>query len=300
MGCTSSQSSSSKYADIVVWNRGSNQQEVEQVADGGVLHWLYDTKIGKFVEKEVTDTEAFSEAVGEFVRSELSHHKIKSFVEEFHIDMAPFRDATDTLFKEYKSFNDWFIRQFKNPSVSRPIAAQTDIMPAFADARYYAYNNIQRDHRMPIKGKRLGVTQFLRDADAAAPFIGGPMVIARLAPVDYHRFHFPDSGVVIEHYKIDGKLHSVSAIAIGEDPDILIENERQVTIMATENFGMIAYIEIGATTVGTIIQEHDMSQPFQRGACKGWLRGHLISFLVDPWSSLLTKRPVIMAICLSP
>jgi phosphatidylserine decarboxylase len=40
--------------------------------------------------------------------------------------------------------------------------------------------------------------------------------------------------------------------------------------LKTENFGKIAYIEVGATMVGKIIQSHDENEPFGRGKEKGY------------------------------
>ena len=51
---------------------------------------------------------------------------------------------------------------------------------------------------------------------------------------------------------------------------IFIKNERQVTILQTENFGRIAYIEVGAICVGKIVQSHSWKKPFMRGQEKGY------------------------------
>jgi phosphatidylserine decarboxylase len=59
-------------------------------------------------------------------------------------------------------------------------------------------------------------------------------------------------------------------MALQFKPDILITNERQVNILDTAHFGKIAYVEVGATMVGKIIQSHAMDQPFRRGDEKGY------------------------------
>ena len=45
-------------------------------------------------------------------------------------------------------------------------------------------------------------------------------------------------------------------------------NERQVTILETEHFGKLAYVEVGATCVGKIQQTHHEAS-FERGDEKG-------------------------------
>ncbi len=49
-----------------------------------------------------------------------------------------------------------------------------------------------------------------------------------------------------------------------------MENERYVTILQTENFGRLAYIEVGAICVGKIVQSHPWKKPFSRGEEKGY------------------------------
>jgi phosphatidylserine decarboxylase len=95
-------------------------------------------------------------------------------------------------------------------------------------------------------------------------------VSARLCPVDYHRYHYPDSGQTLDSYSLHGKLHSVSPIALHAKPDVLITNERRVAILQTEHFGKIAYVEIGALNVGRIVQSHSEATAFKRGQEKGY------------------------------
>ena len=103
----------------------------------------------------------------------------------------------------------------------------------------------------------------------AETFSEGPLVVARLCPVDYHRYHYPDDGLVLESYRVPGILHSVNPIALKQKSEIFLKNERQVSILETKNFGKLAYIEVGATCVGKIIQS-SKSKNFSRGEEKGY------------------------------
>jgi phosphatidylserine decarboxylase len=101
-------------------------------------------------------------------------------------------------------------------------------------------------------------------------FDGGPGFIARLCPVDYHRFHFPDSGKVISETRLTGPLHSVNPVALAARGDLLFRNERVVTVIETENFGAIAYVEVGAICVGKIVQTYGDPSRVERGEEKGY------------------------------
>jgi phosphatidylserine decarboxylase len=64
----------------------------------------------------------------------------------------------------------------------------------------------------------------------------------------------------------------VNPLALNSKEDILITNERHVTILETKNFGKIAYIEVGAICVGKIIQSKplDKGRAFLKGEEKGY------------------------------
>ena len=81
-------------------------------------------------------------------------------------------------------------------------------------------------------------------------------------------FHFPDSGRVLDSWRIPGALHSVNPWALACREDIFMINEREVTILETEHFGKLAYVEVGATCVGKIQQTHQ-EETFERGDEKG-------------------------------
>jgi phosphatidylserine decarboxylase len=126
--------------------------------------------------------------------------------------------------------------------------------------------------------------QDLIPSEEAVWFENGPMLIARLCPMDYHRYHYPDDGMTIKSYQRFGRYHSVNPIALKHRPECFIKNERRVSILHTVNFGHLAYIEVGALCVGAIEQVHVESEPFKRGDLKECFT------LADQQSSLLVKK----------
>jgi phosphatidylserine decarboxylase len=184
--------------------------------------------------------------------------------------------------EHYASFNEFFIRKFKNGA--RKFTADTSELPAFAEGRYFAFEKVGEKQVFPIKGKALSPEALLGSAEKARPFLGGPAVIARLCPTDYHRFHFPDDGRTLSHYTLHGRLHSVNPIALRRKKEVFIQNERQISILETTHFGKLAYIEVGALCVGRIVQTHPSKQPFHRGDEKGYFLfgGSTVIILGEP------------------
>ena len=95
-------------------------------------------------------------------------------------------------------------------------------------------------------------------------------MIIRLAPIDYHRFHFPCDGIISESKLINGDYYSVSTHAIKKNFRILCENKREFSILKTKNFGEIAMFEVGATMVGGIKQSYQPNTSIKKGEEKGY------------------------------
>lgn len=60
--------------------------------------------------------------------------------------------------------------------------------------------------------------------------------------------------------------------ALRNQPDILFRNERSIQVLDTNNFGCVASVEVGALSVGRVVQEHDIKKPFRRGDRKAVFR----------------------------
>jgi len=186
-----------------------------------------------------------------------SARQIEPFIKKHGIDMSEFKPVI------YRSFADFFDREFR-PGV-RPFVASPNEMGAFAEARYFGWHSVRDDQQFPVKGRSLNAEQILGNAQRAAPFIGGPVLLARLSPMDYHHVHYPDDGATLEQDCLGCSLWTVQWHALQNQPDILLRNERQINILATRHFGRLAFVEVGAMSVGRIVQVHPLDTPFQRG-----------------------------------
>jgi phosphatidylserine decarboxylase len=249
-------------APITFWNRAEKREQIEQVYGDGFVRFLYGTAPGQAI-ADLFAGRAISQAYGALQASFLSRRKIQPFIRKFKIPMEEYEDPG------FQSFNDFFIRKFKPGR--RVFAADSSRMPAPAEARYLAWDRIAPDQTFPVKGTHLSAAAILGvDSRLAQEFEGGPLMIARLCPVDYHRYHYPDDGSTLEHYRVGGKLHSVNPLALKANSEILATNERYVSILETRNFGKLAYVEVGAMMVGRIVQTHAWDQPFKRGDEKGY------------------------------
>lgn len=241
--------------------------ETEKVYGDAQVRWLYQTPTGQFLTNFLIKA-PISKAYGAYQNFGLSKQKIAPFVTEFDINLNDFEPSPGRSKSDpYANFNEFFIRKFVPGK--RTFVAEPNIMPAFSEARYFAYESMTDEATVPVKGRFLSSKALLARSNWESVFKDGPLLLARLCPVDYHRFHYPDDGKVLDHYRVRGKLHSVNPIALKEFADIFATNERQVTIIETKNFGKLAYIEVGAICVGKIVQSGSLEE-FKRGDEKGY------------------------------
>ena len=97
------------------------------------------------------------------------------------------------------------------------------------------------------------------------------MLIIRLCPADYHRFHFPIDGTICYEKKIEGDYFSVSPIAVKKMLEIFCLNKREYCLIENKNFGNVLMAEIGATMVGSIVQTYEENVS-EKGKEKGYFK----------------------------
>jgi phosphatidylserine decarboxylase len=269
---------------IKYYNRTTAQIEEEKVYGEGAVRWLYESKIGKLI-SHMASRKWISSLYGGLQNTRQSGHKVPAFVKKFDINLTEYQPGsinTPNQEDSYASFNEFFIRPFRQGQ--RSFEQEASTMPAPCEARYFAWEKIDDSVSIPVKGHYLTARDLLDNHQSYSKFDGGPLVIARLCPVDYHRYHYPDDGETEEAFFIHGDYHSVNPIALKYRPDIFIKNERRVSFLETKNFGTLAYIEVGAICVGKIVQSHDEGKPFKRGDQKGYFLfgGSTVVLLGEP------------------
>lgn len=256
--------------EIKYFNRVTGQPEIEKVYGDAFIKFLYTSVAGQRVGTVFTN-KYFSKIYGAVQDLPQSHKKVRPFIEKFNIPIDEYEPGTRPSLDvrdSYRTFNEFFIRRFKLGK--RPFVAEPDRMPAFAEARYVGFEAINEKGLYPVKGHFLKAKDLIGNDQVSKIFEGGPLLIARLCPVDYHRYHYPDNGRVLDNFRVPGAYDSVNPLALRYKNQIFIKNERHVSILQTENFGRLAYIEVGAICVGKIVQSHRWDKPFLRGEEKGY------------------------------
>lgn len=247
---------------IRYFNRHTGTHETEEIYGEPFLRWAYGNPMGKLSLHAFVKRPAFSKWYGWRMSKPESAARVEPFVRKYGLDPDDFADPLPS----FRSFNEFFYRKLK--PAARPIDSAPVVFPA--DGRHLGFPDISAIDSFFVKGQRFDLAALLDDAALAAKYAKGSLVLSRLCPVDYHRFHFPAAGVPSATRPLNGPLFSVSPIALAQNLSYLWTNKRTLTELKTTDFGTILLLEIGATCVGKIQQTFTPGAPVEKGAEKGY------------------------------
>lgn len=259
-------------------DRETNKTEVEKILGEVSLNWLYSNSLGMGLVERFLKKKIFSTFYGQLQDIPFSKRKIAKFVKEYNINMLDYRRPA----QEYSSFNDFFARELREGA--RPIIQDENRLASPVDGRVLAYQNIQQDKVLQIKGSYFALKDLLGSEELANIYDGGSYVVLRLCPTDYHRFHFPDQGTPEKASLIEGHYYSVNPIALYRKPQLYCVNKRALTVFHSRQFNDILYIEVGASCVGSIVQTYTPEKPVAKGEEKGYFKfgGSTVILLFKP------------------
>lgn len=243
-------------------DRETGSVEEERIYGQAALEFAYQTGLGRAIMK-LLPHRASSALYGWLRRLPASSSEIPRFIESLGIDA----DEAELPIGQYRSLDAFFCRRLTPDA--RPIDETLSRFVSPADGRTLVLPRIEHDV-FTIKGSRVCLADLLADPGEAERYRHGTAIIVRLAPCDYHRFHFPDSGEASLAARVGGRLHSVHPIALLNGAPSF-RNKRHITRLASDHFGTVTLVEIGAMAVGTIIQTYRPGR-VRRGQEKGYFR----------------------------
>jgi phosphatidylserine decarboxylase len=249
---------------IRYFNRHTGNLETEKVYGEGFLRWTYGHPAGGLARWAFVRRPFFSAWYGRKMSTPESAKRVEPFIAHYDLDPSEFAEKPG----DFVSFNDFFSRKLK-PS-ARPIDPAEDSVVFPADGRHLGFHKASAIQGVFVKGQKFNLPALLGDESLAAKYADGALVLSRLCPVDYHRFHFPAAGVPGPVRTIDGPLYSVSPIALRKRLAYLWTNKRTITRLETPNLGTVLLLEIGATCVGTIVQTYRDGHEVRKGDEKGY------------------------------
>lgn len=249
---------------VQYFNRYTQQMETEAIYQEKWLRWAYETSTGRFAKHLLLKRPFFAKLYGWLMNRSSSKKKISPFIKIYQVDEKEFLAPAAS----FKNFNDFFTRHLSKNA--RPIhdAPKAVVFPA--DGRHLGFQNIADLDSIYTKGQTLQLRELFGSNTLADHYRDGTLVISRLCPTDYHRFHFPVSGTPQHPKLINGPLYSVNPIALTRTIKILWQNKRYLTVIESDTLGPVLMIEVGATCVGSVKQTAQFLEHYNKGDEKGY------------------------------
>ena len=208
----------------------------------GLFRFLYGCAAGRLMLRWVVKPKT-SARCGRLLDSRFSKTLIRPFIRKSGINMAEYIE------EKYKSFNDFFCRTIREGA--RPIDRSEKSIVSPCDGKVQAFS-IAEDSTFTIKGIDYSMRSLLRDPELAGKYCGGTLMLFRLSVDDYHHYCYPVDGIEDGSRVLQGVFHTVNPVAAAKKP-VYCENSREYSILETEKSGDILLMEVGALSVGKII-----------------------------------------------
>ncbi|RKP37016.1 phosphatidylserine decarboxylase-domain-containing protein [Dimargaris cristalligena] len=196
----------------------------------------------------------------------LSAKQIKSFIAFHNLNVDEILDPLDS----FTTFNEFFYRKLKPTARPNPAPHDPRVALSPADCRFMAFDTLGDATRIWIKGRNFNLTRLLGGfSHLANQFEGGRLAIFRLAPQDYHRFHMPVDGDMLKSFPVHETFgafnyYTVNPMAIRSPLDVYGENVRVINLIDSPQFGLVAFVSIGAMMVGSVVITSQPGQFYSR------------------------------------
>ncbi len=256
-----------KSKKIEVINRKTGEKFIEKIYGEDAMKLFYGKAWMAQVTEKLLTRKFLSNVYGAFNDSQASKHKIPEFIKTMEIS----EQECEKDVSEYNSFNEFFARKLKPDA--RPIDNNPLSIISPSDGRLLVFPKLEDSTLSYVKWASLKLRDlFHENHNLANRFRNGSCAVLRLCPADYHRFHFPVSGVVGVTKSVPGLLHSVSPFALEHKIPVYCMNKRAITELDSPVMGKVVLMEVGALFIGSIVQTHKPSTEVTKGEEKGFFK----------------------------
>ena len=249
---------------IQFFNRSKGTVETELVYGENWLKLIYDNPFGKLLLWAAVKKSWFSRWYGWRMSQPASKARIRPFIRKYKLDEEEF----DSDPEGFRSFNEFFSRKLKPDA--RPIEQENAVAVFPADGRHLGVQDLSANLGFYVKGQKFDLPKLFQSEELAGRFRKGSLIISRLCPVDYHRFHAPVSGKISEARLINGSLFSVNPIALRKRLSVFWENKRYLCMIDSDYHGKVAQFIVGATCVGSATFTFSQNQRVNKGEELGY------------------------------
>ena len=244
-----------------IWIYNNGQLEQERICPEKWMRLIYENPVGGASLLWLVKRKTVSKIYGLYCKTPLSAKSIPQFIKKYKVDMTGCEGP-------YKNFAQFFARE--KADVIFP--QEPEILGSPCEGLVSVFTNIHPEQLVVAKGMDFSLKELFGDEELAMEYDGGTMVSIRLTPAHYHRMHFFDNGIIQGTNMLKGDLYSVSPLALNKVMRLYCRNKRALIKFASENFGNVVLVEVGATFVGSIVHCFTDNQEVNRGEVASYFK----------------------------
>jgi phosphatidylserine decarboxylase len=251
------------HAALAYVDRSNGGVRTDPIYAASFMDWCYNSRAGTLLTR-LLFTRRFASAIyGWYYRQPWTRAKVAAFAEVMEVNV----NELERPLSSFRSFSEFISRPIDLSKRRIDPDPSTCVSPV--DGRLLAYPVVSAASTFRIKSSLFDLRGLLGGDTRADRYDGGAAVILRLYLADYHHFHFPDSGTPEPARPVSGRYFAVTPYSRTWAVPFYAENYRVITPFASDAFGQVAIVEVGAFTVGSIRQNFTPGVRVSRGAHKG-------------------------------
>ncbi|WP_191689118.1 archaetidylserine decarboxylase [Sporosarcina gallistercoris] len=193
----------------------------------------------------------------------------------------------------YDSLQSFFTRKLK-PGV-RPFDDSPEVLISPSDGHLSSYGRMKDGHQFTIKGHTYSINEIFMDEKRASAYKNGWYFVFYLSPADYHHFHYPADGTVINRYALGKKSYPVNNMGLTYGDRPFETNYRLITELSTA-YDKLALVKVGALNVNSV-QLYSSSKKAKKGEDFGYFSfGSTILLFVagnSPFSPTIQEKGAV-------
>ena len=193
----------------------------------------------------------------------------------------------------YRTFNQFFARHVKPGR--RPVASMLDpaVIVSPVDGSFMGEWRIAADstievaaQALDVKGMRWSIEELLRDSAFAGRFAGGVFTHVALRTFDYHRWHSPVAGTVLEARNIQGQAYFDVEVVEPQETDGRRSGRRLQAVEGTgyqfvqtrglvvldSAIGLVACLPVGMAQVSSVVITAEVGRALRKGEEMGYFQ----------------------------
>jgi phosphatidylserine decarboxylase len=216
--------------------------------------------LNKAPNDELKKSNLFNEWIREFIMSMGDYMDTLESVQELDTFIKNKKNNIEDYVKPpsgWLTYNQFLARQVKPGK--RPVAERCndEIIVSPTDSIYLGKWPIEDDSTITVKGDTYNMSDLLAGSPYYKKFKGGLFTHCYLSVNDYHRYHTPVGGKVVETKIIPGRtwtneIKKLTGKTTVDDIGFQFNQTRGYIILKTANIGLVAVIPVGMGFVSSV------------------------------------------------